>query len=182
MRFSEIRIIGGIWRSRKIRFPAIPARPTPDRVRETLFNWLAPVIEKARCLDLFAGTGALGFEALSRGAAEVLCIEKDRQSVETLQDNKKLLQAHEMQIIQMDAMHWLASRAKLQVEESAAQSNPFLPFDIVFVDPPYAAQLLPSCFVALEPLLPSHRLSYPKAGHCYDKRKQGKCIIIWCKK
>ncbi len=164
MRLSEIRIIGGIWRSRKIRFPAIPARPTPDRVRETLFNWLSPVIQNARCLDLFAGTGALGFEALSRGAQEVVCIEKDRQSVETLQENKKLLQAHGMKIIHTDAMRWLTLDAESRVEADttsiAAASEPDVPFDIVFVDPPYAAQLLPSCFVALESFLKPKTLIY----------------------
>lgn len=159
MQLSEIRIIGGIWRSRKIRFPKIPARPTPDRVRETLFNWLEPVIQNARCLDLFAGTGALSFEALSRGAAEVLCIEKDRLSIETLEENKKSLQAHGMQILHMDVMRWLASQTELYAK-SAAQSAHALPFDIVFVDPPYAAALLPGCFAALEPLLKPQTFIY----------------------
>ncbi len=159
MHFSEIRIIGGIWRSRKIRFPKIPARPTPDRVRETLFNWLEPVIHNARCLDLFAGTGALSFEALSRGAAEVLCIEKDPLSIDTLEENKKSLQAHGMQIIHMDVMHWLVSQTELYAK-SATQSEHTLPFDIVFVDPPYAAALLPGCFKALEPLLKPQTFIY----------------------
>jgi 16S rRNA (guanine966-N2)-methyltransferase len=159
MHFSEIRIIGGIWRSRKIRFPAIPARPTPDRVRETLFNWLAPFIHNASCLDLFAGTGALSFEALSRGASTVVCIEKDRLSIETLEANKQSLQAHGMQILHRDVMHWLASQTELYAQ-SAAPSEPVLPFDIIFVDPPYAAALLPSCFIALEPWLKAKTLIY----------------------
>jgi len=165
MQLSEIRIIGGIWRSRKIRFPAIPARPTPDRVRETLFNWLAPVIKNARCLDLFAGTGALSFEALSRGAAAVLSIEKDRLSIETLEENKQSLQAHGMQILHMDVMRWLTSQTELYAKsavqsETTKASESFLPFDIVFIDPPYAAALLPGCFKALEPLLKPQTLIY----------------------
>ena len=159
MQLSEIRIIGGMWRSRKIRFPKIPARPTPDRVRETLFNWLEPVIQNARCLDLFAGTGALSFEALSRGATEVVCIEKDRLSIETLEENKKSLQAHGMQILDMDVMRWLTSQRELY-EKSTTQSEYALPFDIVFVDPPYAVALLPGCFKALEPLLKANALIY----------------------
>ncbi len=167
MQPSEIRIIGGMWRSRKIRFPTIPARPTPDRVRETLFNWLAPVIQNAHCLDLFAGTGALSFEALSRGAAAVVCIEKDKLSIETLEENKQSLQAHSMQIIQMDVMHWLASHVKAHIE-SAAQSAHAFPFDIVFVDPPYAAALLPGCFTALEPLLKANALIYFEHNDAID--------------
>ena len=75
---NELRIIGGKWRGRRVRFPSLPElRPSPDRVRETLFNWLAPVIEGARCLDLFAGSGALGLEAASRGAAKVVLVDRD---------------------------------------------------------------------------------------------------------
>src|SRR6186997_1237352 len=75
---NELRIIGGEWRGRRVQFPPLPGlRPSPDRVRETLFNWLAPVIEGARCLDLFAGSGALGLEAASRGAASVVLVDHD---------------------------------------------------------------------------------------------------------
>ncbi|MBP6104209.1 MAG: 16S rRNA (guanine(966)-N(2))-methyltransferase RsmD [Gammaproteobacteria bacterium] len=155
MQPSEIRIIGGIWRSRKIRFPKIPARPTPDRVRETLFNWLEPVIKNACCVDLFAGTGALSFEALSRGASKAICIERDRLSIETLEENKQSLQAHGMQILHMDAMRWLAlQQASIEKSENA------VPFDIVFVDPPYPAGLLPSCFIALESFIKPKTLIY----------------------
>ena len=85
---NQIRIIGGQWRSRRLEFPNAPGlRPTPDRVRETLFNWLAPVLPGARCLDLFAGSGALGIEALSRGAAEVLFIEREPLAVRALREN-----------------------------------------------------------------------------------------------
>ena len=85
---NEVRIIGGQWKGRKLRFPARPElRPTLGRVRETLFNWLAPVVSDSSCLDLFAGSGALGFEALSRGAAEVTFVERDRKAASALQDN-----------------------------------------------------------------------------------------------
>ncbi len=90
----QVRIIGGQWRSRRLEFPDVPGlRPTPDRVRETLFNWLAPVLPGARCLDLFAGSGALGMEALSRSAAEVVFVEHHPLAVRTLQDNLARLQA-----------------------------------------------------------------------------------------
>src|SRR5262249_12574557 len=89
---NKLRIIAGRWRGVPISFPAhSEIRPTPDRVRETLFNWLAPAIVDARCLDLFAGSGALAFEALSRGAREVVCIERDRAVVRHLQDTAKHL-------------------------------------------------------------------------------------------
>ncbi|MBE2295503.1 MAG: 16S rRNA (guanine(966)-N(2))-methyltransferase RsmD, partial [Phycisphaerales bacterium] len=84
-RVNQLRVIGGQWRGRRLSFPDLPGlRPTPDRVRETLFNWLAPVLPGARCLDLFAGSGALGIEALSRGAAEVVFVERHPRAVNTL--------------------------------------------------------------------------------------------------
>ncbi len=172
MPLSEIRIIGGIWRSRKIRFPQTPTlRPTPDRVRETLFNWLAPTIQGARCIDLFAGTGVLGFEALSRGAACVISIEKDRHAIAALQDNAKLLEAHAMQIIQADALRWLESqtRVQAQTQEPAIEAEPLKFFDIAFVDPPYALELLPSCLKALEPLLTHHALIYFEHNAAIDE-------------
>ena len=89
---NVVRIIGGHWRSRKLHFSDIPEiRPTPDRVRETIFNWLQPVIIGARCLDIFAGTGALGFEALSRGAKHCLFIDKNPQIIKDIQNNLKKL-------------------------------------------------------------------------------------------
>src|SRR5687768_3311404 len=89
---NQLRIIPGRWRGVPISFPAHPEiRPTPDRVRETLFNWLQPAIVDARCLDLFAGSGALGFEALSRGAREVVCVERDRDVVRHLHEIAKKL-------------------------------------------------------------------------------------------
>lgn len=129
----RLRIIGGRWRGRRLRFPDAPGlRPTPDRVRETLFNWLAPLIDGARCLDLFAGSGALGLEALSRGAGEVVFVERDRRVVQTLRENLKALGAT-AEVHQADALSWLAHKVPA-------------PFDIVFLDPPFGQELLaPVC-------------------------------------
>jgi 16S rRNA (guanine966-N2)-methyltransferase len=123
-----LRIIGGNWRGRKLTFPDVEGlRPTGDRVRETLFNWLQPTLGHSRCLDCFAGSGALGFEAASRGAAEVVMVESDRQAVRALRDNAASLQAQQCRIIE--------SRIESFLEQGEA------PFDIVFLDPPYQAEL-----------------------------------------
>jgi 16S rRNA (guanine966-N2)-methyltransferase len=127
---NEVRIIGGRWRGRKIRFPpAADIRPSPDRVRETLFNWLAPMIRGARCLDLFAGSGALGFESLSRGAASVVVLDRDPAVVRHLKSLAIELAPDAASVIQADAAGWLAGPAE--------------PFDIVFLDPPFGSGLLP---------------------------------------
>ena len=137
---NTLRIIGGQWRSRKLEFPDVAGlRPTPDRVRETLFNWLAPVIAGARCLDLFAGSGALGFEALSRGAAEVIMVERDTAAVAQLRANLAILKAANAQVIQGDALEFLADG-----------HDALAPFDIVFVDPPYHRGLIEPCCAQLE--------------------------------
>lgn len=134
---QSLRIIAGQWRSRKIYFPDLPQlRPTPDRVRETLFNWLMPVISGARCLDLFAGSGALGLEALSRGAAEVVFVDRDRQVHNYLTDTLRMLGAGHGRVVQADALDYLAGPAQA--------------FDIVFLDPPYQSALLSPCCGALE--------------------------------
>lgn len=122
---GSIRIIGGQWRSR--RLPVLSAeglRPTPDRVRETLFNWLAPYIGGAHCLDLFSGTGALCLEALSRGAAHVVMVERDAEALRVLRANIERLQAQGANVVAADALEYLAGPAQ--------------PFDIVFLDPPFA--------------------------------------------
>jgi 16S rRNA (guanine966-N2)-methyltransferase len=125
-----LRIIGGTWRGRKLRFAASAAiRPTPDRVRETLFNWLAGAVPGARCLDLFAGSGALGLEALSRGAAHVTFVEHDAAAARELGARLKEWQAPDASVQQADALRFL---------ESAAGQ----PYDIAFLDPPFDAQLL----------------------------------------
>jgi 16S rRNA (guanine966-N2)-methyltransferase len=124
-----LRIIGGQWRGRKLRFPAkAPIRPTPDRVRETLFNWLAARVPGARCLDLFAGSGALGLEALSRGAAHVTFIERDPAAARALRARLTEWQAPSARVEQMDALDFLRQQGQA--------------FDIVFLDPPFEADLL----------------------------------------
>jgi 16S rRNA (guanine966-N2)-methyltransferase len=135
-RRQQLRIIGGRWRSRRLYFDPIEGlRPTPDRVRETLFNWLSPIIAGARCLDLFAGSGALGIEALSRGAAAVVFVERQPRAVRRLRENLALLGDTAAQIECADALSWLQGRA------SAADA-----FDIVFLDPPFGQGLLePAC-------------------------------------
>src|SRR5678816_4949109 len=104
---NQVRIIGGTWRSRVIAFaPRADLRPTPDRVRETLFNWLGQDLTGRCCLDLFAGSGALGFEAASRGAAEVVLLERDRQVVASLAESARRLHATALRIECADAFAW----------------------------------------------------------------------------
>jgi 16S rRNA (guanine966-N2)-methyltransferase len=123
---ASVRIIGGKWRSRPLTFSATDGlRPTGSRIRETLFNWLAPYIEGARCLDLFAGSGALCFEALSRGAKNCTALENNKTAVSQLTNNKNLLDADDLCIIATDAYHFLA--------KTTAQGL----FDVVFLDPPF---------------------------------------------
>ena len=127
---EEFRIIAGRWRRRKLHFPPLPGiRPSPDRVRETLFNWLQDRIEGAVCLDLFAGSGALGLEALSRGAAEAVFVDRERQAVDAIRGHLELLQAEGGEPIVADALSWL--------------SGPPRPFELVFLDPPFDADLVP---------------------------------------
>ncbi|MDH5180151.1 MAG: 16S rRNA (guanine(966)-N(2))-methyltransferase RsmD [Gammaproteobacteria bacterium] len=155
-RSNTLRIIGGEWRSRKLAFPDIDGlRPTPDRVRETLFNWLAPVISGARCLDLFAGSGALGLEALSRGAGEVVMLDRDMKVVRQLQDNLRLLKCEHGVVQQAEAQTFLAR----PVDRT---------FDIVFLDPPYRKNLLAPC---CELLAANHWLS-PQARIYLELEKE----------
>lgn len=128
---NRIRIVGGRCRGRKLRVADLPGlRPTGDRIRETLFNWLQPLIAGARCLDLFAGSGALGLEAASRGAGEVVLVDRAPRVVRQLRENAALLGLDNAEIVQTDAIEWLRASAR--------------PFDIVFLDPPFADRLLPS--------------------------------------
>lgn len=136
---NQLRIIGGQWRGRKLGFPDVDGlRPTGDRIRETLFNWLAPEIRGARCLDLFAGSGALGLEALSRGAGASLLVERDAKAAAQLRANLALLRADNGQLMQADALTLLR------------QGNSTAPFDVVFVDPPFQLNLWQAVVDALE--------------------------------
>lgn len=136
---NRVRIGGGEWRSRLLSFPDAPGlRPTPDRVRQTLFNWLGRELHGLSCLDLFSGTGVMGFEALSRGARQVVMIEKSKPAYQALLQNKKLLIAEQAQIINGDALQFLAQNQ--------------LRFDVIFLDPPYEQGWLEKIL----PQLPSH--------------------------
>ncbi len=134
---QRLRIIGGIWRGRRIDFPAVPnLRPTPDRVRETLFNWLQGSMEGSRCLDLFAGSGALGFEAVSRGAGSVVMVDADLRVIQQLRTQAQRLAATNIEIVLRDAQSYL----------SFSQA----PFDVVFLDPPFGSNLLTPICKALD--------------------------------
>ena len=123
---GRLRIVAGNWRSRVLDIVDEPGlRPTPERIRETLFNWLGPGIAGSRCLDLFAGTGALGFEALSRGAGEAVFVERSRHVAEMLRRNVERLQAHGATVVETDARGFV-------------DSHRAAPFDVVFLDPPFA--------------------------------------------
>ncbi|MGA7538627.1 MAG: 16S rRNA (guanine(966)-N(2))-methyltransferase RsmD [Steroidobacteraceae bacterium] len=133
-----LRIIGGSWRGRRLRFPpSAQIRPTPDRVRETLFNWLSLRVPGARCLDLFAGSGALGLEALSRGAAHVTFIERDAAAAREIAARLAEWGAHAARVEHTDARAFL-------------ERTPATPFDIVFLDPPFASGLLEGAAARLE--------------------------------
>ena len=135
-----MRIIGGAWRSRLLDFPdALDLRPTPDRVRETLFNWLGQDLSGRACLDLFAGSGALGFEALSRGAASVIMVEKDPVVLRALRDSAQKLEARNLTVVRGDALEF--------ARESRAR------FDVVFVDPPYRLGLQTAALALVRGLL-----------------------------
>lgn len=125
-RSRVLRIIAGTWRGRRLRFPSRTSiRPTPDRVRETLFNWLGARVVGARCLDLFAGSGALGLEALSRGAARVQFVERNAEAVRALERVLREWDARGAEVRAGDALGVLAGRSE--------------PFDLVFLDPPFAS-------------------------------------------
>ena len=133
---SKLRIIGGEWRSRQIEFDDAPGlRPTPSRVRETLFNWLQTDIAGSRCLDLFAGSGALGFEAASRGAKSVTMVDSNGKTCRKLQENIDRLGAVQISVRQSEALSVLAACNEA--------------FDLVFLDPPFAQNLIPPVCRAL---------------------------------
>jgi 16S rRNA (guanine966-N2)-methyltransferase len=162
-----IRIIGGKWRGRRISVPqSSELRPTPDRVRETLFNWLMPYIEGASCLDLFAGIGALGLEALSRGAARVVFVEKDILLAEAIESQllafDETSRGHEAQVAACTVEEFLADVSKQT-------------FDIVFIDPPYE-QPLASTFDRLRQWLAPRALIYAERSLA-----AGMPVVAWAK-
>ena len=147
---NRVRIIGGEWRSRIIEFPPrTDLRPTPDRVRETLFNWLGQDLTGKTCLDLFAGSGALGFEAASRGAKLVVMVERDRVAARALQANIATLAAQSVELRCADALEFL--RADLGC------------YDVVFLDPPFRANCLLQVLPVLVPRLARAAMVYVEA-------------------
>ena len=149
---GKVRIIAGRFRGSKLDVPDAPGlRPTADRVRETLFNWLQPRLPGARCLDLFAGSGALGFEAASRGAAFVQLMERDPGLAQALRDTAARLHAEAVRVYAGDAL------ARLR-------EAPETPFDIVFVDPPFDAGLHAPALALLPPWLAPGALVYVESG------------------
>lgn len=149
---GQVRIIGGRWRNTKLAIGDIAGlRPTGDRARETLFNWLMPALPGARVLDLFAGSGALGLEAVSRGAASAVLVERDAAQAARLREAVAKLGANgQVTVVQDDALRWLATA-------------PPAAFDIVFLDPPFAAGLLPQLLPALPPHLAAAAWIYAEA-------------------
>jgi 16S rRNA (guanine966-N2)-methyltransferase len=134
---NKVRIIGGELRSRMVSFPAdIPGlRPTPDRVRETLFNWLGQTLYGRSCLDLFAGSGALGFEAASRGAERVVMVEKSRTALRALQDNAKKLGCANVFVHEQDGLEFVSCDTHK--------------YDVIFLDPPFQSDYMPDLLAIL---------------------------------
>jgi 16S rRNA (guanine(966)-N(2))-methyltransferase RsmD len=152
---GSVRIIGGAWRSRMLRFPeAADLRPTPDRVRETLFNWLGQDLTGWRCVDAFAGTGALGLEAASRGAADVLLVEAEAALVDPLRAIVKRLDAQNVRVQRGNALTALASLPAASV-------------DLVFLDPPFEADLFDKALAAARPAIAPEGFVYLEAPRAW---------------
>jgi 16S rRNA (guanine966-N2)-methyltransferase len=152
---GRIRIIAGQYRGRRIAVPDKPElRPTPDRVRETLFNWLGQDLSGRACLDLFAGSGALGFEAASRGAARVVMVENDRAVLAGLEKTKQAIGAAQVEIVRDDAFRYLRGAGER--------------FDVVFLDPPFRQNALPALLDALPPRLTPGARVYVEAPAPYE--------------
>ena len=169
---NQIRINAGQWRTRVLKFAdATGLRPTPDRVRQTVFNWLGQELYGLTCLDLFAGTGVMGFEALSRGAKQAVMIEKSSIATQCLNQNKSLLKADAAQIIQTDALLFLAKNQQK--------------FDIIFCDPPYQQQWLDKLLPQLPQHLSADGFLYVEAEYAllqadgFDIIKQGKAGSVF---
>lgn len=163
---NRVRIVGGQWRSRILHFPdADGLRPTGDRVRETLFNWLGQTLHGLRCLDLFAGSGALGFEAASRGADQVVMIESNAEAVRALNENKRVLGADRCEILRADALAFLR--------------RPLTKFDIIFVDPPFASAVLGDVLRHLAPCLTTTGVVYVEWREEVDRFLAANAVTTW---
>ncbi len=155
-RQNEVRIVGGQWKRSKLPVADAPGlRPTPDRVRETLFNWLGQDLTGWRCLDAFAGSGALGFEAASRGAAEVVLIERERKLAAALNAVKQRLDAVHLRVENADALTWMAHCAPAS-------------FELIFIDPPFDAALLEPALGAAARLVVNGGFVYVESGAALD--------------
>ena len=164
---NQVRISAGIWRSRLLKFPDVEGlRPTPDRVRQTVFNWLGQELTGKTCLDLFAGTGAFGFEALSRNAKNVTMVENSRPAYNVLLQNQTLLKAENCQILNQDALQFLSLNTQK--------------IDIIFCDPPYQKDWLTKLLPLLEGHLGADGILYVeaeyeiKSNETWQVQKQGK--------
>jgi len=182
-RTGKVRIIAGKHRGRKLAFPLLDGlRPTPDRVKETLFNWLTNAIEGSHCLDLYSGSGALGLEALSRSAASVTFVDSSAEVAKHLRRTLGLL--HEQaDILQTDALAWLATEPDTRM------------YDVVFLDPPFGQNLvLPSCnllaqkkrlktgaWIYIEAEVALARLSLPANWHIKKQKQTGEILYTLCR-
>jgi len=147
---NQVRINAGVWRSRLLKFPDVEGlRPTPERVRITVFNWLGQDLTGKTCLDLFAGTGAFGFEALSRNAKNVVMVENSRQAYQSLIQNQTLLKAENCQLINQDALYFLVNNTQK--------------FDVIFCDPPYNKGWLDKLLPILNQHLSENGVIYTEA-------------------
>ena len=163
----EVRLIGGQWKRSKLPVPDRPGlRPTPDRVRETLFNWLGQDLSGWRCLDAFAGSGALGFEAASRGAAEVVLIERDAVLARGLAANQQRLQAAALRVEAADALAWM-------------RRCPPQRFELVLLDPPFDAGLLPDALLAAAPLVSDGGLLYVECAQPLAEADLPAGFAVW---
>jgi len=154
-KLNTVRIKEGEWRSRLIKFPdATGLRPTPERVRQTVFNWLGQELTGQTCLDLFAGTGVMGFEALSRGASSVTLVEKSMPAYKALLVNKQLLKAEQAQVLDQDAMLFIKTNQQK--------------FNLIFLDPPYNQQWLPKVLPLLASHLSADGFIYAEAEYAID--------------
>ena len=152
----EVRIIGGAWRRSKLPVADAPGlRPTPDRVRETLFNWLGQDLDGWRCVDAFAGTGALGFEAASRGASSVVLVEREPSLLRSLEASRQRLQAHGVRVEPGDGIAWLRRAPPASVE-------------LVFVDPPFDRDLFAAALAAAAPVVVPGGFVYLEADRPFD--------------
>jgi len=158
-KLNTVRINAGEWRSRIIKFPdAVGLRPTPERVRQTVFNWLGQDLTGLTCLDLFAGTGVMGFEALSRGATAVTLVEKSMPAYKALLENKQLLQAEQALVLHQDALQFLV--------QNLAQNKQ--KFNLIFLDPPYHQQWLPKVLPLLSEHMHGEGLVYVEAEYSLE--------------